>query len=134
MSQTLPYHDDKIRVDYSKDSADRKKRVYILCTVAIVLGIIGSLVMFAGFSNKGGLSNTYDEPAARTSILSNPLDAGVVKGEIISHKTLSPSGATIIAFKISGFPTSFEKNGGDTTRSTISIDNTFNLDLPIGNV
>jgi hypothetical protein len=132
MSQTFPYHDEKISVDDSKASTDRKKRVYILCTVVIVVGAIGSLVMIAGFYNKGGLSPTYDEPAARTSILSNPLDAGAVKGEITSHKALSPSGATIIAFKSSGFSTSFEKNGGDTIRSTISIDNTFKLDLPSG--
>ncbi|MGH9978193.1 MAG: hypothetical protein ACRD8Z_20540, partial [Nitrososphaeraceae archaeon] len=132
MSHTLPYHYGRIRADYSKASADRKKRVYILCSIVIVVGAIGSLVIIAGFSNKGGLSPTYDEPAVRTSILSDPLDASVVKGKIISHKMLSPSGATIIAYKSSGFSTSFEKNGGDTVKSTISIDNTFNLDLPSG--
>ena len=44
--------------------AGRKKRVYIMCSVLIVIGAIGSLVIIAGFSNKGGLSPTYDEQAA----------------------------------------------------------------------
>ena len=132
MSQTLPYHDGTIRADYSNAKADRKKRVYIMCSVVIVVGAIGSLVMIAGVSNKGGLSPTYDERAARTSILSDPLDTGEVKGKVISHKTLSPSGATIIAYKSSGVSTSFEKNGGYTMKSKISIDNTFNLHLPSG--
>ena len=132
MSHTLPYHNGTNRADYSKTSAGRKKRVYIMCSVLIVIGAIGSLVIIAGFSNKGGLSPTYDEQAASTSISSDPLDTGEVKGKVISHKTLSSIGATIIAYKSSGFSTSFEKNNGHTIKSTISIDNTFNLDLPSG--
>lgn len=80
----------------------------------------------------GGLSPTNDERAARTSILSDPLDTGEVKGKVVSHNTLSLSGATVLAYKSAGFFTSFEKNGGYAIKSTISIDNTFNLDLPSG--
>jgi hypothetical protein len=102
MSHTLPYHNGTIRADCFKTSVSRKKRVYIMCFVVIVIGAIGSLVMIPGFFNKGGLSPTHDERAARTSILSDPLDAGDVKGKVVSH---SPSGATVLAYKSAGFST-----------------------------
>jgi hypothetical protein len=132
MSHTLPYQNGKVREGYSKTSINGKKRVYIMCSVVIVIGTIGSLGIVTGFFNYGGLSPTNDEWAARTSILSDPLDRGEVKGKVINHNTLFPSGATVLAYKSSGFSSSFEKNGENTVKSTISIDNTFNLDLPSG--
>ena len=78
--------------------------------------------MIAGFFNNGGISTLKDEWADNTSILSDPLGMGEVKGKVISHNTLSPIGATVLAYKTSGFSTLFEKNGGYTVKSTISID------------
>lgn len=132
MSHTQPYLNGTIRAGYSKLSTKRKNRAYIICSVAIIMGAIGSLAMIAGFLNNGGLSPQNDERAARTSILSNSLDTGEVRGKVISHNTLSPSGATVLAYESSGFYTSIEKNGGYPIKSTVSIDNTFNLDLPSG--
>jgi hypothetical protein len=131
MSHTLPYHNDTVRPGYPKTSVNRKKRVYIMYFVVIVIGAIGSLGMAVGFFNYGGLSPTNDDQA-RTSILSDPLDMGELKGKVINHNTLSPGGATVLAYKSSGFSSSFKKNGEDTIKSRISIDNTFNLHLPSG--
>jgi hypothetical protein len=134
MSHTFPYRNRIVGSEnYSKTKVSRRKRVYILCSVFIVIGIIGSLIMIAGFFNNGGISTLKDERADNnTSILSDPLRMGEVKGKVISHNTLSPIGATVLAYKTSGFSTLFEKNGGYTVKSTISIDSTFNLDLPSG--
>jgi hypothetical protein len=133
MSHKFPYRNGTVGSDYySKTKVSRKKRVYILCSVVIVIGIIGSLIMIAGFFNNGGISTLKDEWTDNTSILSDPLGMGEVKGKVISHNTLSPIGATILAYKTSGFSTLFEKNGGYTVKSTISIDSTFNLDLQSG--
>lgn len=132
MSHTQPYLNDTIRAGYSKLSTKRKNSAYIICSVAIIMGAIGSLAMIAGFFSNGGLSPQNDERAARTSILSDSLDTGEVRGKVISHNTLSPSGATVLAYESSGFYTSIEKNGGYPIKSTVSIDNTFNLDLPSG--
>jgi hypothetical protein len=132
MSHTLPYLNGTIRAGYSKIGTKRKNRACIICSVAITMGAIGSLVMIAGFFNNGGLSPLNDERAARTSILSNSLDTGEVRGKVINHNSLSPSGATVLAYESSGFYKSIEKNGGPPIKSTVSIDNTFNLDLPFG--
>lgn len=105
MSHTQPYLNGTIRAGYFKLSTKRKNRAYIICSVAIIIGAIGSLAMIAGFLNNGGLSPQNDERAARTSILSNSLDTGEVRGKVISYNTLSPSGATVLAYESSGFYT-----------------------------
>jgi hypothetical protein len=132
MSHTQPYLNDTIRAGYSKLSTKRKNRAYIICSVAIIMGAIGSLAMIAGFFNNGGLNPQNDERAARTSILSNSLDTGEVRGNVVSHNALSPTGATVLAYESSGFYTSIEKNGGYPIKATVSIDNTFSIDLPSG--
>ena len=93
MSHTFPYRNRIAGSEYySKTKVSRKKRVYILCSVVIVIGTIGSLIMIAGFFNNGGISTLKDEWADNTSILSDPLGMGEVKGKVISHNTLSPIG------------------------------------------
>lgn len=64
--------------------------------------------------------------------LSDPRDTGEVKGKAIGHNSLSPSGATVLAYTSSGYSALSEKKGSYTMKSKISIDNTFNLSLPSG--
>ena len=132
MSHAQPYQNGAIREDYSRINVSRKERVYISYSVVIVIGVIASIMILNGFFNNEGMSPANERGAAKTSILSDPLDTGEVKGRVISHNKLSPIGATVLAYKSFGFSASFEKNGGYTTKSTISIDGTFNLDVPSG--
>ena len=130
MSHAQPYQNGTIREDYSRINVSRKERVYISYSVLIVIGVITSIMILNGFFNNEGMSPANERHPVKTSILSDPLYTGEVKGKVINHNKISPIGATVLAYKSFEFSASFEKNGGYTSKSTISIDGTFNLDLP----
>lgn len=99
MIHAQPYQNGAIREDYSRINVSRKERVYISYSVVIVIGVIASIMILNGFFNNEGMSPANERGAAKTSILSDPLDTGQVKGKVISHNKLSPIGATVLAYK-----------------------------------
>jgi hypothetical protein len=124
-------HSDTATIWYSKIGVGRTTRSHTSRTAFVVIGVITSIIILAGFVVSGIMMSNDDKRGTATT-LSESLDMGEVEGKVISHNGQSAIGATVVAYKSTGFSTSLEKDGGYTAKSSVSIGNTFNLDLPSG--
>ena len=95
-----------------------------------VIGAITSIIVLAGFV-VSGIMMPNDNKRDTAPTLSESLDMGEVEGKVISHNGHSAIGATVVAYKLRIFYF-IEKDGGYIAKSSVSIDNTFNLNLPSG--
>jgi len=87
MSHAQPYQNGTIKEDYSRINVSRKERVYLSYSVLIVISVIASIMILNGFFNNEGMSPANERHPVKTSILSDPLDTGEVKGKVISHRS-----------------------------------------------
>lgn len=124
-------HSDTATVWYSKIGIGRTTPSHTSRVAFVVIGAITSIIVLAGFV-VSGIMMPNDDKRSTALTLSESLDMGEVEGKVISHNGYSAIGATVMAYKSTGFSTSLEKDGGYTAKSSVSIDNTFNLDLPSG--
>lgn len=124
-------HSDTATIWYSKIRIGRTTRNHTSRTAFVVNGAITSIIVLAGFV-VSGIMMSNDDKRDTAPTLSESLDMGEVEGKVISHNGYSAIGATVVAYKSTGFSTSLEKDSGYTAKSSVSINNTFNLDLPSG--
>jgi hypothetical protein len=124
-------HSDTATIWYSKIGICRTTLIHTSSTAFVVIGVITSIIILAGLV-VSGIMMSNDDKRGTAPTLSESLDMGEVEGKVISHNGHSAIGATVMAYKSTGLSTSLEKAGGYTAKSSVSFDNTFNLDLPSG--
>jgi hypothetical protein len=122
---------DKVTARYSAVSDNRTTKSHAFRPVIIVIGIVLAIITLTGFIMSGGMMPTNNDKAAK-SIITEPLDAGEVKGRVITHNGLSAIGATVVAYHEIGFPTTATEEGGYKAKAGISTDGTFSFNLPSG--
>jgi hypothetical protein len=103
-------------------------------TIIYTLTAIAGIAIITGFILSGGTFPNINTQSSSSPVSSqaSPADNGRVSGQVTGPFGLPAVGASVIAYKQDGLPSSIEKSPGFTTNSIIPVNGQYAFNLPSG--
>jgi hypothetical protein len=135
MAGSLASTDTKMNLETpnSKDKKNNSNRnnyktiIYTLTAIAGIAIITGFIISGGTFPNINTQSFLHSSASSLTSA-----DIGRISGQVTGPFGLPAVGASVIAYKQDGLPSSIEKSPGFTTNSIILVNGQYAFSLPSG--
>jgi hypothetical protein len=132
---TLASTDMKMNLGTSSKDKKNNSNTNNYKTIIYTLTAIAGIAIITGFIISGGIFpniNTQSTSSSLSSSQTSLADKGRVSGQITGPFGLPAVGASVIAYKQEGLPSSTDKSPGFTTNSIILVNGQYAFSLPSG--